>query len=61
MGCYSTIGAAVMNARVDYIENGIIDTINVAPGTYKEDIIISGATPLWWELDLANPLSTRSA
>jgi parallel beta-helix repeat protein len=39
-GCYSTIGAAVTKARMDYVDNGTIDTINVAPGTYKEDVII---------------------
>jgi hypothetical protein len=33
-GCYSTIGAAVMKARMDYLDSGIIDTINVAPGIY---------------------------
>ena len=43
-GCYSTIGAAVMQARMDYLNNGTINTINVAPGTYKEDVII--LTPL---------------
>ena len=43
-GCYSTIGAAVMQARMDYLNNGTIDIINVAPGTYKEDVII--LTPL---------------
>jgi parallel beta-helix repeat protein len=44
LGCYSTIGAAVTKARRNYLDNGIIDTINVAPGTYKEDVII--LTPL---------------
>ena len=39
-GCYSKIGDAVMQARMDYLNNGTIDTINVAPGTYKEDVII---------------------
>jgi Right handed beta helix region len=43
-GCYSTIGAAVTQARMDYIDHGTIDTINVGPGTYKEDVII--LTPL---------------
>ena len=33
-----------MKARIDYLDNGTIDTINVAPGTYKEDVII--VTPL---------------
>ena len=43
-GCYSTIGAAVMKARMDYLDNGTIDTINVAPGIYMEDVMIR--TPL---------------
>jgi Right handed beta helix region len=43
-GCYSMIGAAVMKARADYILDGTIDTINVAAGTYMEDVIIR--TPL---------------
>jgi hypothetical protein len=43
-GCYSTIGAAVGQARMDYIHDGTIDTINVAPGIYMEDVIIR--TPL---------------
>jgi hypothetical protein len=43
-GCYSTIGAAVVQARMDYIGSGTIDTINVAPGTYHEDVTIG--TPL---------------
>jgi hypothetical protein len=42
--CYSMIGAAVMKARADYILDGTIDTINVAPGIYMEDVIIQ--TPL---------------
>ncbi|MGH9354697.1 MAG: hypothetical protein ACRD10_01035, partial [Terriglobia bacterium] len=32
-GCFSTIGAAVSHASAN-------DTIKVAPGTYKEDVII---------------------
>jgi pectin methylesterase-like acyl-CoA thioesterase len=43
-GCYLTIGAAVGRARMDYIHDGTIDTINVAPGIYLEDVIIR--TPL---------------
>jgi hypothetical protein len=43
-GCYSTIGAAVGQARVDYLLDGTIDTLNVAPGVYMEDVIIR--TPL---------------
>jgi pectin methylesterase-like acyl-CoA thioesterase len=43
-GCYSMIGAAVMKASADYILDGTIDTINVAPGIYMEDVIIP--TPL---------------
>jgi parallel beta-helix repeat protein len=44
LGCYSTIGSAVVKARMDYFDSGIIDTINVAPGIYKEGVII--LTPL---------------
>ena len=43
-GCYSMIGAAVMKAHADFILDGTIDTINVAPGIYMEDVIIE--TPL---------------
>lgn len=43
-GCYSMIGAAVMRASADYNLDGTIDTINVAPGIYMEDVIIQ--TPL---------------
>ena len=38
------IGAAVMKAYADFTLDGIIDTINVAPGIYVEDVIIR--TPL---------------
>jgi Right handed beta helix region len=44
LGCYSTIGAAVANARMDYLDNGTIDIIQVAPGVYTEDVQIE--TPL---------------
>jgi hypothetical protein len=44
-GCYPTIGAAVERARMDYLQNkSTIDTINVAPGIYTEDVMIT--TPL---------------
>src|SRR5271165_5634963 len=43
-GCYSMIGAAVMKAYADFTLDGTIDTINVAPGIYMEDVIIR--TPL---------------
>jgi Right handed beta helix region len=43
-GCSSMIGAAVAQARIDYMHDGTIDTINVAPGIYMEDVIIQ--TPL---------------
>jgi pectin methylesterase-like acyl-CoA thioesterase len=43
-GCYLTIGAAVGQARMDYIQDGKIDTINVAPGIYMENVVIR--TPL---------------
>jgi hypothetical protein len=33
-----------MKARMDYVDTGTIDTINVAPGIYMEDVIIQ--TPL---------------
>jgi len=33
LGCYATIGTAVLNAAP-------YDTINVAPGTYNEDVVI---------------------
>jgi Right handed beta helix region len=38
------IGAAVMKAYADFILDGTIDTIDVAPGIYMEDVIIR--TPL---------------
>jgi hypothetical protein len=43
-GCYSTIGAAVVRAQMDYTDNGTIDRIEVAPGTYMEEVKIE--TPL---------------
>src|ERR1700676_873915 len=43
-GCYSMIGAAVMKGYADFTLDGTIDTINVAPGIYMEDVIIQ--TPL---------------
>jgi hypothetical protein len=43
-GCYSTIGAAVGQAQMDYIDNGTIDRIDVAPGVYMESVKIE--TPL---------------
>ena len=43
-GCYPTIGAAVEWARMDYLQNKVIDTINVAAGIYTEDVMIT--TPL---------------
>lgn len=43
-GCYSTIGAAVLRAQMDYIESGTIDLIDVAPGVYLEAVKIE--TPL---------------
>lgn len=37
---YSTIGAAVLHAQMDYIDNGTVDVIEVAPGTYMEAVKI---------------------
>jgi hypothetical protein len=42
-GAYPTIGAAVQQAAADYAQ-GAIDTIYVAPGTYREGVAIG--TPL---------------
>ena len=39
-GCYSTIGAAVLRAQMDYIDNGTIDKIDVAAGVYMEAVKI---------------------
>jgi parallel beta-helix repeat protein len=39
-GTYSTIGAAVLRAQSDYTDNGTVDTIEVAPGTYMESVKI---------------------
>jgi Right handed beta helix region len=43
-GTYSTIGAAVLRAQMDYTDNGTVDIIEVAPGTYMEQVKIE--TPL---------------
>jgi parallel beta-helix repeat protein len=43
-GAYSTIGAAVMRAQADYTDSGTVDVIEVAPGTYMEEVKIE--TPL---------------
>ena len=44
-GCYSTIGAAVLRAQMDYIDNGTIDKIDVAAGVYMEAVKIE--TPVF--------------
>ena len=43
-GTYSTIGAAVLRAQADYTDSGMVDVIEVAPGTYMESVKIE--TPL---------------
>jgi hypothetical protein len=43
-GAYSTIGAAVLRAQSDYVDDGTVDVIQVAPGTYMEAVKIE--TPL---------------
>jgi parallel beta-helix repeat protein len=44
-GCYSTIGAAVLRAQMDYIDNGTVDKIDVAQGVYMESVKIE--TPVF--------------